>query len=325
MPSPSAALTTLRPDLAASFEAFDLEAEKANYIGTQVLPIVQVASQAGQFGIIPLAQLLQQRDTRRSPGSGYARGNFTFQPASFATEEHGAEEPIDDRERNMYAEYFDAEVISTRRAYNAVLRNAEARIASAVFNTTTWTGATLTTDVSALPWATVATALPITNVEAAVTRVYDNSGLWPNALVINRRVFRNLRLTAQIIDRVQSVGAGSSSLASEITPQMLAQAFDLDYVIVAGGSQNSAIEGQAATAAQIWSSTFAMVCRVATTNDFREPCIGRTFHWAGDGSDIDGAVETYRDEVVRSEIVRVRHDVDEIIMYPQAGHLLKIA
>jgi hypothetical protein len=68
-----------------------------------------------------------------------------------------------------------------------------------------------------------------------------------------------------------------------------------------------------------------MVCKVATGQDFREPCIGRTFHWAGDGSGIDGTIESYRDETVRGDVIRVRHDVDEIVLYKQAGHLLKIA
>ena len=324
MPSPVSSLSTLRPDLAESFEAFDLEAEKAGYVGRKVMPTVDVASQSGTFGKIPLAQLLQQRDTKRSPGSGYARGNFTFESSSFVCEEHGAEEPIDDREAKMYAEYFDAEVISTRRAYNAVLRNAEKRVADAVFNTTTWTGSALTTDVSGTPWTTLASAVPLTNVESAVQKVYDGSGLWPNALIINRKVFRNLRNTTQVIDRIASSGAGNRNLASDVTLDMLAQAFDLDYVIVAGGSFNSAIEGQAATPSQLWSSTYAMVCKVATSSDFREPCIGRTFHWGADGSNIDGAVESYRDETVRANIVRVRHDVDEIVLYAQAGHLLKI-
>jgi hypothetical protein len=31
----------------------------------------------------------------------------------------------------------------------------------------------------------------------------------------------------------------------------------------------------------------------------------------------------YRDEVVRADIVRVRHDVDEKILYPEVGQLLK--
>lgn len=325
MPTPSSSLSSLRPDLAASFEAFDLEAEKAGYIARQVFPTVDVASQAGNFGKIPLAQLLQQRVTTRSPGGGYARGNFTFDPSTYACKEHGAEEPVDDREAQMYSEYFDAELIATKRAYNSVLRNAEARVAAAVFNTTTWTGASLTTDVSAAPWATVSTAVPLTHVEAAVQKVYDNSGLWANALVVNKKVFRNLRNTTQITDRIAAAGAGNRALASDVSIAMLAEAFALDYIIVAGGSQNTATEGQAATPAQIWSSTYAMVCRVAVGSDFRDPCIGRTFHWSGDGSGIDGTIETYRDETVRANIVRVRHDVDEIVLYAQAGHLLKIA
>lgn len=325
MATPSSSLSSLRPDLAASFEAFDLEAEKAGYIARQVMPTVDVASQSGNFGKIPLAQLLQQRNTVRSNGSGYARGNFTFDPATFSCEEHGAEEPVDDREAKMYAEYFDAELIATRRAYNAVLRNAEKRVADTIFNTTTWTGASLTTDVSATPWATVATAVPLTQVETAVQKVYDNSGLWANALVVNKKVFRNLRNTVQVTDRIASSGAGDRALASDVSIQLLAEAFSLDYIIVAGGSQNSAIEGQAASVGQIWSSSYAMVCRVAVGADFRDPCIGRTFHWSGDGSSVDGTIETYRDETVRSNIIRVRHDVDEIVLYAQAGHLLKIA
>ena len=323
MPQPTSSLATLRPDIASSFESFDLAAEKEGYIARKVFPTVEVASQAGTFGRIPLAELLQQRDTRRAPGSGYARGNFTFQTANYACEEHGAEEPVDDREAKMYAEYFDAETIAASRAYNAVLRNAEARVASAVFNTSTWTGSALTTSVGT-SWATIATATPLTNVEAAVQRVYDNSGLWPNAMIINRRVFRNLRNTVQVIDRIASSGAGDRTLASDITVQQLAQAFDLDYIIVAGGSQNNATEGQAAAVGQIWGNGFAMICKVATGADFREPCIGRTFHWSKDGSGIDGAFETYRDEVVRSNVIRVRQDVDEVVLYPQAGHLLQI-
>ena len=325
MPTSVTSLATLRPDLAESFEAFDLEAEKAGYIARKVLPTVDVASQAGNFGKIPLEQLLQQRDTKRAPGSGYSRGNFTFDDSIYSCKENGAEEPIDDREAMMYAEYFDAETVSTQRAYNAVLANAEKRVADAIFNTSTWTGASLTTDVSSVPWATIASAKPLANVEAAVQKVYDGSGLWPNALVINKKVFRNLRNTPEVIDRIASSGAGDRNLASDVTLQMLAQAFDLDYIIVAGGSQNTAKEGQTASVGQIWSSTYAMVCKVATSGDFREPCVGRTFHWSADGSNIDGAIESYRDETVRANIIRVRHDVDEVILYAQAGHLLKIA
>jgi hypothetical protein len=323
MPSPTSALSTQRPDL-ATFLEYDLESEKSGYVATQVFPVVDVMSQAGNFGKIPIEQLLQQRDTKRAPGTGYARGNWTFDKATYSTEEHGAEEVVDDREAKMYSDYFKAEQISTMRAFSSVLRNAEQRVADAVFNTTTWTGSALTT-TAGTAWATIASAVPITNVEAAVNKVYDGSGLWANALIINRKVFRNLRNTTQIIDRINASGAGSPSKASDVTEEMLAAVFDLDYVIVAGNSKNSAKEGQSATPSQIWSSSYAMVCKIATSGDMREPCIGRTFHWADDGSSIGGTVESYRDEKVRGDVIRVRHDIDEIVLYPEAGHLIVIA
>lgn len=321
MPSPSSALSTQRPDLAESFTEFDLAMDAMGFVSNQVFPVVDVAKQSGNFGKIPIEQLLQQRDTKRAPGSGYARGNWTFEPATYATEEHGAEEPVDDREAAMYSDYFNAELIAAQRAYSSVLRNAEQRVADAVFNTTTWTGASLTTAVTN-EWDDAANAVPLTDVEAAVQKIYDNSGLWANALVINRKVFRNLRNVAQVIDRIESDGAGAPSNVAQITTQQLAQCFDLPFIIVAGSSKNNAIEGQAASPTQIWSGEYAMVCKIATSADFREPCIGRTFHWSEDGSQIGGSVETYREEKVRSDIVRVRHDVDEIVLYAQAGHLL---
>jgi hypothetical protein len=317
MPSPSSSLATLRPDLAESFMEFDLAMDAQGFISNQVFPVVEVAQQSGNFGKIPVEQLLQSRDTKRAPGSGYARGNFTFDDATYACQEHGAEEPVDDREAAMYRDYFDAELIASQRAYSAVLRNAEQRVADALFNPSTFTPTSVSNE-----WDDATNATPLTDVEAAVQSIYDASGLWANSLIINQKVFRNLRNCDQIIDRINSAGAGSPSKASDVTMQMLAEVFALDRIIVAGASKNTAKEGQDASISQIWSGEYAMVAKLATSSDFREPCVGRTFHWSADGSSIGGTVETYRDESVRSDITRVRHDVDEIVLYPEAAELL---
>lgn len=321
MPSPSGSLATLRPDLAGSFMEFDLEMDRRGFIAQRLLPVIEVPKASGTFGIIPIEQLLQNRETARAPGSGYSRGQFTFDDVSFACSEHGAEEPVDDREAALYNQYFDAEQVSAMRAYDVVLRNQEKRVAAAIFNSTTWNGASLTTSVST-EWSTAATATPITDVEAAVRKVYTNSGLWPNALVISKIVFRNLRLCTQVKDAIAASGAGYPTRAQDITTAMLAAIFDLDYILVGGSTKNTAAEGATATPDQIWDDEYAMVCRIATTNDIKEPCIGRIFHWGEDGSNIGGTVETYRDETVRSDIVRVRHDVQEKVLYTECGHLL---
>lgn len=318
MPSPSSSLATLRPDLAGSFMEFDTDANQQGFIFQRVLPVITPAKQAGTFGKIPVEQLLKERDTARAPGSGYSRSEFTFLPDTFACEEHGAEEPVDDREAAMYAEYFDAEQIAAMRARHAVMINAEKRVAAAVFNDTTWTSNKTAVGTE---WNTSATATPLVDVEAAVQAVWDACGIWPNSLIINRKVFRNLRNVDEIIDRVKYQGF-MDVRAGRITEEAMGQAFDLN-LIVAGSARDSANEGQDTVIAPVWSDEFAMVCKVGSTADFREPCIGRLFHWTEDGSELMGAVETYREEQTRSDIVRVRHDVDEKILYMETGHLLE--
>jgi hypothetical protein len=212
-------------------------------------------------------------------------------------------------------------MVSAELARDTVLREAEKRVAAMIFNSTTWTGASLTTAVTN-EWDDAANATPIDDVEAAVRKVYDGTGLWANSLVINRRVFRNLRNSDQMLDRIASQGAGSPTKKADITADQLARCFDLDQVIVAGSSKNGSIEGQVATPTQIWSDEYAMICRVATTNNIKEPCVGRTLHWGKDGSQIGGTMESYDDQRVRGAIVRCRHEVHEKVIVPAFGHLL---
>jgi hypothetical protein len=300
---------------------FDLEMEKQGFVATQVLPVIETGLQADNPGKVPLESLLFQADSKRNSASKYNRISGIFERFTYATTENGIEEVVDERDLERYRDLLLLDQIAYARALGLVMRNHEQRVASAVFNPTTWNGAALTTAITH-EWDDAASAVPITDVEAAVQKVYDGSGLWANALVVNRKVFRNLRNCDQIIERINSAGAGNASKASDITAEMLAAVFDLEKVIVAGSSKNSAAEGQSASPGQIWSGEYAMVCRVATSSDMREPCIGRTFHWAADGSSIGGTVEEYYEEQSRGRVIRVRHDTDEVIMYPQAGHLL---
>lgn len=320
MASPSTSLATLRPDLAGSLEQFDLAMDRQGFIGQRILPIKDVAKSAGKFGQIPLAQLLQNRETARASGSGYSRGSFTFTDDSFATGEHGAEEPVDDREAELYSDYFDAEQVSTQRAFDVVLRNQEKRISALIFNTTTWTGAPLTTAITT-PWSTIATAIPIDDVQNAAKKLWDGSGLMANALIMTWKTWWNLRRCAQIVDLVKYSGL-MDPRSGNVTTQAIAQVLDIPNIIVAGSAKNSANEGQAVTIASVWDDDMAMVARLAQTDDIREPCLGRIFHWGEDGSQPGGTVESYRDETIRGDVIRVRHDIHEKVLYKQMGHLL---
>lgn len=320
MPSPSTTLASQRPDLASSFEEFDIEMQISQFGAMRLAPVIECGAQAGNFGKIPIAQLAKTRDTKRSSGGAYNRGGFKFDPVTYSTEEHGVEEPIDRREAAMYADYFDAELVASRRARWAVMANYEQRVCDLCSSTTTWTGASLTTAVST-PWSTVATATPIADIRAAKLKVRDAGGAIPNALVVSWKRFQTLKDCAEIIDRVKYAGFQDPTRRA-ITAEALAAVFDLDMVIVMGGVKDAAVEGAAFSGSGFWDDTKALVCKVAMTTDPREVCVARTFHWSADGSQVGGTLESYYDETVRSDVIRCRMETDEKVMYAAAAHLL---
>lgn len=323
MPTPSGALATLRPDLGGSLLEFDLKAQANRFIATKVLPVIESTKASGTYGLVPLEQLSQDVDTSRSGGTGYARGGFTFDDAAFACVEHGYEVKVDDRDAALYSDYFDAELIAADLARDKPLRNLEKRVSAAVFNTTTWTGSSLYTDIANV-WSTVASSTPIQDVAAAMKKVYDNSGFEPNALIISYANYLYLRQSAEVQDQLGSDGAGTSFAFGEVNAQALARVFGLDHVLVGSAIKNSANEGLAASNAAIWSNSYAMVARIGTTSNIKEPCIGNIIHWGQDGSQIGCAMESYDEIAMRGSIVRARMDVDEIIKYPEMGHLIKV-
>jgi len=318
MPSPSSSTATLRPEIAGTFEEFDFEMNRAGFIGARCLPIFDAAESAGNFGRLTLEQLLQTRDTTRSPRSGYARQDHQFTPDTYTTQEHGAEEVVDENEARAYRNYFDAEVVAAQRARDVVLRNQEIRVAGLLFNATTFTSQKTTISNE---WDDLANATPIVDVETAVRAVYNRCGVKPNALIIGWNVFRNLRNCAEIVDRIKYSGHDDPK-ARKITEAVLAEVFDLEHVLVGDAAKNTANQGQAASISPIWSDEYAMVTRIAASQDFAEPCIGRTFHWSEDGSMPLGTVESYREESVRGDVIRVRHQVGEKLIYTAVAQLL---
>lgn len=309
MASPTTATTTSLGDLAGSFMEFDLEARARGFIGLEVCPPIEVPSAGGTFPKIPIEQLLQNPDTKRGAGSGYNKREFTYGTDTFTTDEQGLEVEVDRRHAATLANAFEEQRVAASLAFDGILRGAEKRTAALIFNATTWTGSVLFTDVST-EWSAIGST-PRADVKAAMARVWANSGLVANALIINDQVFQGL------IDNTILVNADTP-----ITPVTLAQFLGIERVLIAPAVKASNIEGQSIGISSIWSNEYAMVCRVATTPNREEPCIGRTLHWDKDGGAIGGTIEVYRDEEKRADVVRVRHQVVEKVVLTEAGHLL---
>lgn len=325
MAHPSSALSTLRPEL-STFEELDLEMQRRGYVATEIMPSFQVGKASGTFSVIALKSLLANADadTKRTSTGGYNRGDYSFEERSFQTKENGWEEPVDSREKNMYSSFFDLEQVAALRAWEHVLNSLERRVIQAAVTDTVTAGQTT---AAGAVWTNTSSATPIVDVNSASEAVWLRTGLWPDTLVLTRRAFRALRLTDDVINAVQAAGAGESAEQKKVTAAMLAEVFDVEKVVVADAIKNTANRGQAVSIGSVFPENQALLCKSASSNDFKEPCLGRTFHWGGDGSVVGGdqlmgVVERYREESSRKDIVRVRHETDEFILYPEMAQVV---
>lgn len=315
MATPDSVLSTQRPDIADSMLEFDLEMNQQGFIGSSVLPVFESGVSAGKFGKIPIEELLQTPDTRRAPGAGYARGRYTFTPDSFETEEHGAEEPVDDRESKIFGGYFNHEVVAASRARNFVMQSYEIRVAALLQNNATFTNAG-----STAAWTTTNTATPIADVLGRQIAIYNATGLWPNAVQMTHEQFLRLKQVDEFIDKVKDT---RPVLPGDIGISDVASAFEVPFVLVSGSTKNTANPGQTASLSSIWDRTKICIGVIATNpNDFRQPSVGRTFHYGEDGSVMGAAMESYRDETVRADIIRARMDTDEKLLYTELWQIL---
>lgn len=323
----SASLATLRPDIAGALMSFDLQANIDQMIGMRVFPVLEVDKPLGNWGKFTIAQLLQTRDDLRTPGADYNSGDGGLTPDTFLTQEHGFEEPVDDRESSMYSDYFDSEVVAAMRARHVVLQNLEANVITAALNVSTgavpWTGGNGGTQTATNLWSDATNAKPIDDVTSALDQLYTQIGRRNASLVISWRRFNVLRNNAQIIDRVKYSGLVDPQREA-ITEAALAQALGVEELIVAGAVKNTAKEGKAATLGGLWTDGAAMLFIKPRTIDIREVAFGRTFHWAEDGSSIGAAIESYRWEKSRGNRVRARCDYQAKIVYKEAAVQLTV-
>ncbi len=308
----------LRPDLRDSLGQFDLEADQAGFVGLRIAPALEVGLQSGEYGVLKLEDMLRSVGTLRNSDGSYPRTERRFGKDNFKTEEHGIEERVDERDKNIYGEWIDADMEAARGSRDAVLRAHNQSVIDGV------TGISFTTDVTAssgVPWSTPATATPVKNIRAAGIKMRARCGVVPDAMCCDWEAFEFLRDCAEIVDRIKYWG-GQNPNRDDINAEAVARALGLKEVIVSGSVLNSALQPQAASIASMWPRTKALVFKKHSDRSLKRPQLARTFHWGADGSKIGGVFETYYSDERRSDIVRNRMETHEKIVYESVGEVL---
>ena len=295
--------TIQRPDLGQAVYETMQAAPLMGFIGMELMPVFRVAEQAANYPVIPNEALFNLLDTSRGPLGHYNRSDGEFEDGYYKTVENGLERRIDERFSAIYSSKFAYELTIANILMGDILRAQEYRIATKLFSETN-----LKTAIAAsTAWSTVASATPKADVDTGKDSMRSD-GIIPNTLAMNYTTFIYLTQNAEVQSKVYQLFPDAAKTGT-IGIQHLESYFDIERILVAGALKNTAKRGQDASLSDIWSSTYALLCKTSS-GDITDPCIGRTFLWNEGASDEVVTEQYYLDEV-RSDILRVRHDSSE--------------
>jgi len=307
-----------RGDIAGVLEqAKDWE---TNLIGTRVLPILNVPVRAGQYPSFKLkeGQLLKSDVKQRAPYSAFARGTRAFNYESYTALEYGYEEAVDDTVTADISRFFDAEVIAAKLARRKLLLAHELRVAAAVFNSTNFTS---TNSGTAYTTANLATFDVGQDVQEAIDRLLANGESSQNLrVVIPYPVWTRIRASTKFQNRLRGVGLSTDTILNAST-DAAAQVFGVQEVLIGRASYDSAPEGVAFSSSNVWANTYIWVGSVTeSSSGYFGGGAGFTLNWSEYGPAV--GVFTYRDETIKSNIVRAAHYVAEKVVNTNAGQLI---
>jgi hypothetical protein len=316
MYSNSAAI--FRGDIAGVVEqAKDFE---AGLIGTAVMPILDVPVRAGQYPsfVLKEGQLLKSDMKTRSPYSAYARGTRAFVQDTYTALEYGYEEAVDDTVTLDVARFFDAEVIAAKLAKRKLLLAHELRVAAKLFDNSTFTA---TNSGTAYTTANLATFDAGADVQEAIDRLLSKGESVTNlSVIIPYPVWTRIRASTKFQNRLRGAGISSDTILNAST-QAAAEVFGVASVQIGRASYDTAPEGVAFAAGNVWANTFIWVGSVTQASaGYFGGGAAFTLNWSEYGSAI--GVSTYREEAIKSNIVRASQYTAEKVVNANAGQLI---
>jgi len=274
------------------------------FVGTQILPVRNVAVKNGDYPVFGADQFDLNSSQKRAAGTSFARRDFDYDKQSFACEQYALEGvlPDEDESQAQTDGISDAEGAIAQKLQRDIMVGHELRV-SALMDAAGFNGTAATAVMS-----NAGTAKPITDIQQAILRLNSNGFYDGLSLMIESSLYNELINT----DDVRSIFNGAGEYTNR---EVLASALGVSSIIVLPTRYNSAAKGQAASRSKIWTDTHYFVGQVAG-GEFSNGGFGRTLAYAPDGGVF--TAENYRDEPIKSNVLRVFNSVDEVIINTNA-------
>lgn len=310
----------LRADLAGVVEEAFLQSE--TYIGAKVLTPMPVPVRAGQYPTINKnsGNLLRNEVKSRGPGANYARVSRAWENDNYTCEEYGLESIVPDDQARDLSRFFDVASSEIRWDVRQVQLAHEIRVATKIFDPSVFTLSTGSTAYTTTNIAVFDIGLDVDAMKAAIVGRGESADNL--TLVMSLNVFLRARASTKLQNRIR--GTVSTDTQLTLTAQAMADALQVKEVLIGRAGYDTSKQGASTSSmSQIWSDTYLWLGRCEQPSGpeaYFNGSTGFTLYWQQD-SDLF-QVEQYREENIRSEIIRARQYVTEKVVLSTGAQLL---
>jgi len=276
-----------------------------NFVGTKIFPVRNVSSKVGEYPTFGTDQFDNNSSKARAAGSLFPRQDFEYNKQTYAAVQYALEGVLPDEDETAASEagVTDAAAAIAQKLQRNLMVGHELRCAAAL------TGAGFASTDATAAFSSASTAKPIIDIQNAVERL-NAHGFYDNiALIIETSLFNEMINT----NDVRGIFNGNGTYTNR---QVLLDAFGVNEIIITPTRYNSAAKANTSNRTKIWSTSEIYVAQVAG-GDFANGGFGRTLSFGPDGGVF--TAEVYRDEPIKSDVLRVYNSVDEVVINSHAG------
>jgi hypothetical protein len=274
------------------------------FVGTQILPVRNVGVKNGDYPVFGDDQFDLNASQIRAAGSSFARRDFDYTKQSFACKQYALEGVLPDEDETEAATngISDSAGAIAQKLQRDIMVGHELRV-SALMNSAGFASTAVTASFN-----NAGTAKPIKDIQNAVERLNGNGFYDGLSLIIETGLFNKMINS----DDIRGIFNGNGEYTNR---QVMRDAFGVGNIILLPTRYNSAAKGQTASRSKIWAEGHFWVGQVAG-GEFSNGGFGRTLSYVQDGGVF--TAETYRDEPIKSDVLRVYNSVDEVIINTNA-------
>ena len=278
------------------------------FVGLSILPVRNVGTKSGTYPVFDSDHFDNDTSKQRAPGSKFARRDFKYSSQDYKCLQYGLEGVLPDEDETQANEdgVNEASGAIAAELQRDLMVGHELRVKDIVY------GAAYNSTAATAAMSSGATAKPIKDIQNAVERLGGNGFNDNLALIIEESLFNEMLN----VDDVRSIFNGNGQYTDR---QVLRDALGVSQIIVCPTRYNSAAKGKSATRTKVWPTDKYLVAQISG-GDFANGGIGRTLAYSPDGGIF--TAEEYRDEGIKSDILRVYNSCDEVIINANAGELI---